>query len=411
VGQHYEPLDGHLRARVRILSIGNMYPPHHLGGYELMWLAGVEGLRSEGHEVRVLTTDYRSPSADPAAPEDPEVRRDLRWYWRDHEFPRLPLRDRLAIERHNAGVLERELREVDPDVVSWWAMGGMSLAMIERVRRSPTPALGFVHDDWMLYGPKVDAWQRAVARLGPAGPPIASLIGAPAARELGSAARWVFVSETCRTRAVERWVLADTAIAHSGVDTSLFTATPELREWGGRLLYVGRIDRRKGIETAVRALEHLPGATLTVVGSGDDAYLERLRSIVRDMGTEDRTAFRDAARRDELPAIYAGSDAVVFPVEWEEPWGLVPLEAMAVGVPVVATGRGGSAEFLRDSENCVIYEPAEDPAALAAAVRRLAEDPRLRAGLRTQGMATAALYGEASFVRAVLEEHERAAAR
>src|SRR5215212_11714656 len=167
---------------MRVLSIGNMYPPHHLGGYELMWRAGVESLRAAGHEVRVLTTDYRSPNADPSVADDPEVRRDLRWYWRDHEFPRLSLRERLAVERHNSGVLSRELDEVDPEAVSFWAMGGVSLSLIERVRRSPTPALGFVHDDWMLYAPKVDAWQRAVARLGPAGPPVAALARAPAAR-------------------------------------------------------------------------------------------------------------------------------------------------------------------------------------------------------------------------------------
>ncbi len=394
---------------MRVLSVGNMYPPHHLGGYELMWRAGVEALRAAGHDVRVLTTDYRSPSADPAAPDDPDARRDLRWYWRDHEFPPLSLRERLTLERHNARVLERELGEVDPAVVSWWAMGGMSIGLIERVRRLGTPAVGFVHDEWMLYAPKVDAWQRAVARLGPVGPPVASMAGAPAVRDLGAAARWVFVSETVRAAAAERWELRDTAVARSGVDRSLFGAAPERREWSGRLLYVGRIDERKGIETAIRALEHLPGSTLTVVGSGDDAYLDRLRALVRDTGVEDRVEFRDAAPRDELRATYAASDIVVFPVLWEEPWGLVPLEAMAVGVPVVATGRGGSGEFLRDGENSMIYEPAEDPAALAAAVRRLAEDRELRARLRTEGMTTAARHDQESFARAVVDEHERAA--
>jgi glycosyltransferase involved in cell wall biosynthesis len=396
---------------VRVLSVGNMYPPHHLGGYELMWRAGVEALRDAGHEVRVLTTDYRSPDADPAAPDDPDARRDLRWYWRDHEFPRLSLRERLAIERHNARVLERELGEVHPAVVSWWAMGGMSLGLIERVRGSRTPAVGFVHDEWMLYAPKVDAWQRAVVRLGPVGPPLASMAGAPAVTDLGSAARWVFVSEAVRTRAAERWQLTDTAVAHSGVDLSLFGPAPERPEWGGRLLYVGRIDERKGIETAVRALEHLPGATLTVVGSGDEAYLGRLRALVRDTGAGDRVEFRDAAPREELPAVYAGADVVVFPVLWEEPWGLVPLEAMAVGVPVVATGRGGSGEFLRDGQNCLVYEPAEDPATLARAVTRLAEDRELRDRLRTEGQATANQHDQASFTRAVIEEHERAARR
>lgn len=395
---------------LRILTIGNMYPPHHLGGYELMWRAGVAELRSAGHRVRVLTTDYRSSAPDPAPEEDTDVRRDLRWYWRDHAFPRVSLRERAQLERHNAGVLARNLDEVGPDVVSWWAMGGMSMSLIERVRASATPAVGFVHDDWLLYGPKVDAWQRALSRLGPAGPPVAALAGAPAAGDLGAAARWVFVSEACRARAADRWTMPDTAIAHSGVDTSLFRPAPEEREWRNRLLYVGRIDSRKGIETAVRALRHLPDATLTVVGSGDDAYLGRLRAIARETGVADRTAFRGGAGRGDLPGIYAEADAVVFPVLWEEPWGLVPLEAMAVGVPVLATGRGGSGEFLRDGQNSLVYEPAEDPGALAAAVRRLGDDPALRTALRAEGHATAARHDERAFARAVVTEHERRAA-
>jgi glycogen(starch) synthase len=387
-----------------------MYPPHHLGGYELMWRAAVDELRSDGHEVRVLTTDYRSPNPEPAIAEDPDVRRDLRWYWRDHAFPRLSPRGRLELERHNARVFGRNLNEVEPDVVSWWAMGGMSMSLIERVRRSPTPAVGFVHDDWMLYGPQVDAWQRAIARLGPAGPPVAALAGSPAARDLGSAARWAFVSETCRARAADRWAMPDTTVAHSGVDTSLFKAAAERDQWAGRLLYVGRIDSRKGIEIAVRALEHLPGADLTVVGSGDDAYLERLRRVADEVGAGERTAFHGASR-DELPAIYSQADAVVFPVQWEEPWGLVPLEAMAVGTPVVVTGRGGSREYLRDGDNCLVYRPAEDAAALAAAVRRLADDSALRSRLRTEGFATAARHDERAFRRAAVEQHTTAVER
>jgi glycosyltransferase involved in cell wall biosynthesis len=387
-----------------------MYPPHHLGGYELMWRAAVEELRSDGHQVRVLTADYRSPNPDPAVAEDPEVRRDLRWYWRDHEFPRLSPRGRLELERHNALVLGRNLNEVKPDVVSWWAMGGMSMGLIERVRRSATPAVGFVHDDWMLYGPRVDAWQRAIVRLGPAGPLVAALAGAPAVRDLGSAARWAFVSETCRARAAERWTMPDTTVAHSGVDTSLFEPAAERHEWTGRLLYVGRIDSRKGIEIAVRALEHMPHASLTVVGSGDEAYLERLRRVADEVGVGERTTFR-SARRDELPTIYAQADTVVFPVQWEEPWGLVPLEAMAVGTPVVATARGGSREFLRDGENCLVYGPAEDPASLAAAIRRFADDPALRSRLRTEGFATAARHDERAFRRAAVEQHAKAVER
>ena len=69
---------------VRVLAVGNMYPPHYLGGYELMWEAGVHALRARGHEVRVLTTDFRRGDRPET---DPDVHRELRWYW---QRPRLP---------------------------------------------------------------------------------------------------------------------------------------------------------------------------------------------------------------------------------------------------------------------------------------------------------------------------------
>jgi glycosyltransferase involved in cell wall biosynthesis len=76
--------------------------------------------------------------------------------------------------------------------------------------------------------------------------------------------------------------------------------------------------------------------------------------------------------------VYAAHDCVLFPVRWEEPWGLVPLEAMAVGRPVVATGTGGSAEYLRDAGNCLLHPPG-DAAALAQQLRAaLALDPQAR---------------------------------
>jgi glycogen synthase len=66
---------------VRILTIGNMYPPHHLGGYELIWRSAVRHHRAAGHDVRVLTTDVRFGEA--AERDDPQCFRELRWYWKD----------------------------------------------------------------------------------------------------------------------------------------------------------------------------------------------------------------------------------------------------------------------------------------------------------------------------------------
>jgi glycosyltransferase involved in cell wall biosynthesis len=385
---------------VRVLAIGSMYPPHYLGGHELVWRGANAHLRAAGHEVRVLATDYRLPGLDPASEDEPGVHRELRWYWRDHAFPRLSPPQRLALERYNARVLARHLGELRPDAVCWWSLGGMSLSLVERVRRAGLPGVGVVGDDWMLYGPEVDAWTRMLARRPRLAPLAERLTGVPARPDPGRAGRWIFVSDFLRRRARERFDLPDTAVAHPGIDPQLFRPAPA-RPWGWRLLYAGRIDPRKGIDLALRALRELPDeATLAIVGAGDEAHLAELHALSRELGMESRVRFARHPR-EELPHEYASADVLVFPALWEEPWGLVPLEAMAVGTPVVATRRGGSAEYLEDDRNCLVFEPDGGPAALAAAVRRLAGDEALRARLRDGGLETAERHHERHLNEAV----------
>src|SRR5204863_4972995 len=108
-------------APVRILCVGNIYPPQAPGGgYELTWQSSVRLLRARGHEVRVLTSDHREAGVD--RPDEADVHRELRWYWRDHAFPRLPWRERLELERRNAATFGRHLEEHRTDVVCWWGM-------------------------------------------------------------------------------------------------------------------------------------------------------------------------------------------------------------------------------------------------------------------------------------------------
>jgi glycosyltransferase involved in cell wall biosynthesis len=390
---------------MRVLTVGNLYPPHHLGGYELMWESTVRHLRGGGHEVRVLTTDQRfdSPDTSVASESDPVVR-DLRWYWRDHEFPRMSLRARRDRERHNLEVLERELEGFRPDVVSWWAMGGLSMSLIERVARRGLPATGVVVDDWLVYGPQVDGWQRAMGRWGWLARAAERTTDIPTALDLDRAARWLFVSEHTRDAAARAGHdVAAAPIAHGGIDPKLFPAAPAT-EWRWRLLYVGRIDPRKGIRTAVRALADLPdAATLTVVGGGDEAHRAELEALIAKLGVGKRVRF-ETHPRDRLADVYAAADAVLFPVIWAEPWGLVPLEAMSVGRPVVATGTGGSGEYLEHERNCLLFEPVDDPAALAAAVRRLGDDDLLRSRLVEAGRETATRFTEEAFNRRVEDE-------
>jgi glycosyltransferase involved in cell wall biosynthesis len=363
-------------------------------------------MRAAGWDVLVLASDYRSPTP-PAGPEDQDVRRVLRWYWEDHRFPRMSLRRRRELETHNLRVLREAVAEFDPDAVNWWAMGGMSLSLIEEGRRLGLPAAGVVVDDWMIYGPKVDGWSKSVRRLG-LGRPAERVTGVPGRIDLGGAARWVFVSDYVRRRAAGARELPRTEVAHGGVDRDLF-ATEAARDWDWRLLYVGRIDPRKGIDTAIRAMAELPDARLTVIGTGEEAHGRELRKLAESAGVAGRVEFAQRPRA-ELPAAYAEAGAVLFPVRWAEPWGLVPLEAMAVGTPVVATGTGGSGEYLEHERNCLLFAPPDDHRALAAQISRLAADPGLRARLRAGGVETADHFTERRFNRAVMDALERALA-
>ena len=395
---------------MRILSVGNLYPPHHFGGYELIWRGAVHGLRLAGHEVRILTTDYRVPAPDAAIAEDPDCHRELRWYWHDHEFPRLRPRARLRLERHNRAVLEHQLEEWAPDVVVWWPMGGMSLSLIEQVHRAGTPSVAVVMDDWPMYGPRVDAWQRPLYGRPRRGRLVERLTGIPTLGELRSRTAWVFISRHQLER-TERAIgtLPGAKVAHAGVDTDLFQEAPD-HAWRWRLLYCGRIDRRKGIDLAVACLPLLPDeATLAIVGDGDPEYRAELEQLARELEVHDRVHFR-RVERDRLPALFAEHDALLFPVRWEEPWGLVPLEAMAVGLLVVASGRGGTREYLADGENCLLAETDDGREALAEALRRLASDPELRGRLRAGGLGTAERYPEAAFARAVADAAAETAA-
>jgi glycosyltransferase involved in cell wall biosynthesis len=378
-----------------------MFPPHHQGGYEQDWAAGVAALRAAGHEVEVLVSGHREPGVHDV--EEPGVFRDLRWYWHEHDFPARTLRECLAIERHNADVFARRVAQFQPDLVSWWPMGGLSIGLIEQARRRSLRAIGVVYDDWMVYGPNVDGWQRRRIHVGGV---TERLTGVPTRIEIGAAARWLFASESVRSAARGAiGDLRDTELLAPGLDEVFLSAAPPRPEWRWHLLAPGRLDPRKGLRTAVEALALLPAAHLTIVGGGDDRHAAELRELAQRSGVAERFAIEPPRPRPELASAYADCDAIVVPVEWAEPFGLVPLEAMGVGRPVVATGRGGSGGFLRDGENCLLFEPG-NAEALASAVTRLANDAALREQIRAGGFATAPTFARSRWDERVVAEHE-----
>ena len=169
-----------------------------------------------------------------------------------------------------------------------------------------------------------------------------------------------------------------------GVDVDLFrpTGPVEPRTPGmRRIVVVSRLVERKGVGNAIQALAQVPDTELVVVGGPDGAALARdaeacrLLTLARSLGVADRVHLRGRVEQAALPALLRSADALVC-VPWYEPFGIVPLEAMACGLPVVASAVGGLVDTVVDGVTG-IHVPPRRPDEMASSLRALLGDPDL----------------------------------
>jgi glycosyltransferase involved in cell wall biosynthesis/phosphoheptose isomerase len=200
-----------------------------------------------------------------------------------------------------------------------------------------------------------------------------------------------------------------------GVDLGLFRpdGPAEPRPAGRRrIVSIGRLVERKGVGNAISALARLPDVELVVAGGparaqlGHDKEARRLMAIARAERVEERVDFRGRLERDELPALLRSADALVS-VPWYEPFGMTPLEAMACGVPVVASAVGGLVDTIVDGVTGV-HVPPRDPDRLADALASLLADRDRCEAFGRAGIERARrLYDWRRIAAATLDVYER----
>ena len=157
----------------------------------------------------------------------------------------------------------------------------------------------------------------------------------------------------------------------------------------GTFVFVGRLTHQKALPVLLEAIAAVDGAKLELVGAGADR--PSLEAIVAARRLGDRVRFAGALPRHEVLAHLAGARAAVLSSAWENlPHAAV--EALAVGTPVVSTAVGGVPEVVRDGENGLLV-PANDPAALAGALRSILDDDALRSRLAAAAKPSVAAIG------------------
>lgn len=206
----------------------------------------------------------------------------------------------------------------------------------------------------------------------------------------------IAVSEPARAEVLRNFP-GPITIVPNGVDLARFRCgvdpLPQFADAIPNLLFVGRFDPRKGLPELMRACASLrdEGLDFRLILVGDGRLRRSLERAARRF-PPGRVVFEGQVEHDRLPRYYASADVFCTPARGSESFGLVLLEAMAQGIPIVATDIPGYRSVVTHESEALLVPP-RDPDALARALGSLLRDPARRERLGAAGLRTAARYG------------------
>jgi glycogen synthase len=354
---------------LKLLVISNLYPPNHLGGYELGCADIVDALRRRGHEVTVLTTRHGL--------EAPQVEGDVHrcLSFRPDQTDR-SLAVTFRREREDQQKLARLIAVMQPDLLYVFSLYGASTALLLTAQRTGRPVVYAFSAEWLEPQYRGDPWLGLWSHCASSRPRRAlkwlvrrfvdPLV--PTGLDQLDLRHAYFASRRLRELFTAKGFPAEMAeVIHWGVDPTQFHPVPRRDEGSSlRLLFAGRIVRQKGLHTVVEALgllrgkDGIEGISLTVAGPIQDAeYLSAIRSQAEQSGILSRMRFLGPIPREAMPELYRNHEVYLLPSIWEEPFSIGLVEAMASGLAVIGTRAGGSLEILRDRENSLVYSPGD----------------------------------------------------
>jgi glycosyltransferase involved in cell wall biosynthesis len=365
---------------MRMLVISNLYPPAHVGGYEVLCAEAVRCL-AERHEITVLTSDHQG------VPSEPGIVRELAY---------LPMGTRHTLRApsatvHAARVTRRLVDEVRPEFVFVWNGAAMPQAAIRIAEQSGAAVAYSVCEGWFggLY--TRDRFMRDLAHTRPGlrglwGRGMRALNRHPALRleidsRVPASICWVSDALRRQTPLPPTVEPLEQQVIYTGVHEPALWSSVERRPGSGPPLiaFVGRLEAEKGPDVAYRALaalrdRHGIDATLALAGRADPEMDATLRALARELRIADRLRLLGQVDQPRVAQLMAEASAIVVPSVWEEPSGGICLEAGLARVPVVASRSGGMPEGLLEEEHA-LYFPIADHDACADCLARVLGDP------------------------------------
>lgn len=373
-----------------IAMVSESYTPR-ISGVVTSVASFARALRADGHRVLIAAPAYPGHRD-----EDPDVLRLPSIRTRAQpDFPlALPLRARLL----------RDPRMQAADIVhahSPFIAGRLALSAARRLGRPIVFTHHTLYHEYVHYVPWLHPAlsRRAVVRYVRDFANRCDLVIAP------SAAIQAMLRDQGVTGRIEVLPTGGIDLAQSaGFDRRAARARHAIPPDRSLLITVSRLAPEKRVDLVLRAFQQVmeaSGAYLLVVGDGPSAG--SLEALARELGIADRVRFTGALPHEGALEAMAGADLFVF-ASATETQGVVLVESMAAGVPVVAVGRAGAADVVRDGESGFLVEPGAD--ALAAAAQRLLADPARRAAMSRRAREIAAAYALPILARRLVALYE-----
>jgi len=347
---------------MKIALVNDKYIHHEGGGAQESVRILAESLASRGHQVSVWATTYRADQGISR-----EVHADVRVtflpvanvYWPHGTRPTLLKPLWHAIDSHNpimAGRVGQLLDEERPDILHTNILAGFSPAIWAEASRRNIPVVHTLRD-YYLVCPKGARFKNGRE----CGSPCASCRVYNIAKMRATRHVDAVVSISRHLSRNHRVLSPIQEVIHNSYRAG--GTLPQKRNEGNlKIGYLGRLFETKGIELLIDAVRQTESAHLYIAGQGAPDYMEGLRQMAPS-----RTTFLGTVPPQ---CLFEKIDVLVVPSLWHEPFGRVAIEAMAWGIPVVASLRGGLPEIIRHSVNGWLFEP-NDQGKLAQMLRTL----------------------------------------
>ncbi|MCE7987297.1 MAG: glycosyltransferase family 1 protein [Caldilinea sp. CFX5] len=401
---------------MKILVLTNYYPPHHIGGYGMLCLEVVNGLRARGHEVTVLSGKHGVPTdtVEGHVHRRLTLESDL-YYYQIRSAWRYPL-----AKEQNFAILREFVATHQPDLIFVWGMWALTKELAQLAEQLlPGRVAYYLANPWPI-DPNLHQrfWDE------PATTPLRQLakkaLRLPA--RLWLRAEWQktplqFQHALCCSIALRDQLLnaatplKEAPVIYEGIDLAPYLAqeplqagpsrsngngahaTPIANQATYRLLFVGTLSEHKGVHTTLEALAVLRPAErapfhLTILGSGHPHYEGRLHNLVKTHQLDAWVTFHKPIPRSELPAFLGQYQVLLLPSIWEEPLARIMQEGLAAGMVVIGAATGGTKEIIVHGANGLLF-PAADAPALAGCLRLLVADPALALQIAAAGRQTA----------------------